>query len=176
MIFMHSLKGVMIAHLMAWVICLKRQGKSPVINNISISRFFNITKELTLEWKEEMQQIGKSISLLETLCREKTPEEGVDIKSMAERELLVLHPKSYIRGKLELQFFVKFINTLLDSLKHSVVANDENKSTKTPLVTTKTQLTEENAVEILGPRALIPQSLEEFLQNNFAFLALEKQE
>jgi len=112
--------------LMAWVICLKRQGKSPVINNISISRFFNITKELTLEWKNEVQQTSKSISLLETLCREKTPEEGFAIKSMVERELLVFHPKSYIRGKLELQFFVKFVNTLVDSLNH----NDENKRKK----------------------------------------------
>ena len=162
--------------LMAWVICLKRQGKSPVINNISVSRFFNITKELTLEWKEEVQKMSKSISLLETLCREKTPEEGVDINLVIDRELLDLHPKSYIRGKLELQFFVKFINTLLASLNQAVLANDENKSTKTPLVTTKTQLTEDNAVEILGPRALIPQSLEEFLQKHLSFVSQAKQE
>ncbi len=155
--------------LMAWIICLKRQGKSPIVNNISISRFFNITKELTLEWKEDVQQVS-NISLLENLCKEKTPEEALnDIKLIIDHELLNLDPKSYIRGKLELQFFVKFINTLFDSLNHAVSAKDENKSTKTPLVTTKTQLTEDNAVEILGPRARIPRSLEGFLQQHLSF-------
>jgi Protein of unknown function (DUF4435) len=148
--------------LMAWVICLKRQGKSPIINNISISKFFTITKELTLEWKDEAQPMGKRISILENLCGEKTPEDKFDIRPIIDYELLYLHPKSYIRGKLELEFFVKFINTLLDSL--------------TPLVTTKTRLTEDNALEILGPRALIPQSLEKFLQMHLTFLSLEKQE
>lgn len=159
--------------LMAWIICLKRQGKFPIINNITISRDFNITKELTLEWKEDVQKMGESLLLLETLCKEKTPEEGIDIKSIINHELQALHPKSYIRGKLELQFFVKFINTLLGSLNHSVLANDENKSTKTPLVTTKTQLTEDNAVEILGPRALIPRSLEAFLQEHLSLVSQE---
>ena len=148
--------------LMAWIICLKRQGKSPIINNISISKIFTITKELTLEWKEDMQQVDKIISLLERLCKAKTPEEVVnDIKLIIDNELLNLHPKSYIRGKLELDFFVNFIKTLLD---------------KSTLVTTKTQLTEDNAIEILGPRALIPPSLEHFLQKHLAFLALENNE
>ena len=144
----------------AWAIYLRRLGKRPNVNNIHFSRFFVLKADLTLEKSTEMQQDNET-HFLEHVCGESTPAEyqtGIDT---IKEELLKLSPKFYLRGKLELCFFVRFVNALLEHLKHNLSLDEGSVSTKTPL-------TEENAVEILGPRLRIPQSLASFLQENLS--------
>lgn len=152
--------------IMAWSIYLRRQGKRPNINNINFSRFFTIREDLTLETTEDIGKTGE-IQLLERICGETTPEEWLtDVKLIME-ELQELPPKTYLRGKLELGFFVKFVNALLVYLRSNLALDGGN-------VSTKTSLTEENAVEVLGPRLRIPSSLENFLQENLLLSTLDK--
>lgn len=143
----------------AWAVYLRRNGKRPNINNITFSRLFKLNDDLVLEESEELKQIGQ-ITFLERLCSEKTPEGWSDEASNILQELSTVPPQSYIRGKLELGFFVKFIEKLLKMINNALSQNER--------VSLRTQLSGENAIEILGPRLSIPKSLKEFLQKNMA--------
>jgi hypothetical protein len=72
-----------------------------------------------------------------------------------------LPPKKYIYGKLELGFFVAFLEKLIKLLDEQLSAAGNSER-----VIVKTQIHKHNAVEILGPRASIPHSLKVFLQQN----------
>jgi hypothetical protein len=74
-------------------------------------------------------------------------------------ELRPLEPKTYIRGKYELWFFVKFIDKLIEILR--TLSRSLGFSFKN-----RTSIGEENAMEVLGPRLPIPQSLHNFLVVN----------
>jgi hypothetical protein len=152
--------------IMAWSIYLRRQGKRPNINNINFSRFFTIRDDLTLEKTEEIRTTSE-IQLLERVCGETTPEEWLTDAKLIMEELQEFPPKTYLRGKLELGFFVRFVNALLGYLRSNLAQDGGSVSTKTPL-------TEENAIEILGPRSRIPLSLEKFLQENLFLSSLDE--
>lgn len=71
----------------------------------------------------------------------------------------------YIRGKFEMWFFVKFTEKLTRMLQRAI-------SDRGGKMGVKTQITEGNAIEVLGPRLQIPLSLEKFLHQNMDVLDL----
>jgi hypothetical protein len=141
----------------AWIVYLRREEKRPNVNNISFPRFFYFGNDLTLQKSEELKQLGE-IKLLEQICREERPAGWLEESPTIMKELSALTPKTYIKGKLELCFFLRFVEKLRRVLDDSISGSGR--------VGVRTQLTEDNAIEILGPRLIIPHTLEEFLRRN----------
>jgi hypothetical protein len=141
--------------IIAWIIHLRRRGYHPNINNLSLIQICSFTDDLILEMKDP----SEITDIMERRCGVKTlPDFQMTISSIS-AELLSLEPKKYIRGKFELWFFVKFIEKLVHVLQESVKGSGGT-------LRVSTQIGEGNAVEILGPRANIPTSLDKFLRNN----------
>lgn len=141
----------------AWIVYLRRKGKRPNVNNISFPKFFYFGNDLTLEKSEELKQLGE-VKLLELICGEETPAGWPEESHPIMDELSALTPKTYIKGKLELCFFVRFVEKLQRVVDNSITGSGR--------VGVRTHLTDDNAIEVLGPRLIIPQSLEEFLREN----------
>lgn len=144
--------------MMAWAVYLRRKGMRPNVNNINFTRFFDWSEDMTLVRSNEVQRVGE-LKLLEQVCGVETPDSWVLEAEAIIQELSNLAPKTYIRGKLELCFFVRFVEKFLKFL-------DKNMANVGGGATLKTPLGEENAIEILGPRVSIPSSLEQFLRKN----------
>ena len=146
----------------AWIIFTMRNGMHPNINNITLSKAFVISEDLTIQLIVD----NGFITFLEKTCGVKTPQTFDAALPELVKELSQFEPKSYVRGKFELWFFVKFIGKLADILKRKVLVS--NQSIKISI-----QMGEENAIEILGPRVQIPQSLKIFLEKNLMTLLQE---
>jgi hypothetical protein len=145
--------------IVAWGIHLKRNGKRPQMKEVRFSLLFTFKDDLSLGWDEKVEKMG-IVNRLEQLCGEKTLQtwhaEGPDII----KELSSLVAKKYVRGKLELVFFVKFIEKLI------ILLDKEISALKRGNVRIYTQIHENNAVEVLGPKLPIPESLRNFLLEN----------
>ena len=145
--------------IVAWGIHLKRSGKRPQMKEVRFSLLFTFKDDLSLGWDEKVEKMGM-VNRLEQLCGEKTLQtwhsEGPNIV----KELSSLIPKKYVRGKLELVFFVKFVEKLV------MLLDKEISALKRGNVRTYTQIHENNAVEVLGPKLPIPESLRKFLLEN----------
>lgn len=127
---------------------------------MSVSRFFTFNNNLELEQTDEVKRVGE-LKLVEQVCSVETPDDWEIEGELIKRDLSTLIPKTYVKGKLELCFFVKFIDKFWHLLQQKIIDTGKSGS-----VSIKTPLSEENAVEILGPRLALPQSLEIFLRRN----------
>jgi hypothetical protein len=146
---------------MAWVIFLRQIGHRPNVNNVNLGRVFTLNDDLVLEETNEAKIIGHQ-AMFEHMCGVVTPPGcQVDIDHIAER-LSTLEPKSYIRGKFELWYFVYFISRLAQLSSAAISAEADSGAT----MKYKAQITENTALYILGPRLDIPPSLDEFLRAN----------
>lgn len=135
-----------------WIILVRRSGYRPSLDNIAFSKICFFDNEISFKVREVA--VGANlVPLLEGLCKLTTPSEYSVTVSAIQMELSGMNPKSYIRGKFELWFFVNFVERLLKSLEDIGVK-------------TKTQINESNAIEVLGPRLRPPSHLEEFIKSN----------
>lgn len=135
--------------IMAWILFLKRKNEKPNVNNINLSKLITIDEGLNIIFP-----VTDLYQELEKVCGVKTPCEYQKVANELEKELGRLAPKTFIRGKFEIWFFIKFIDCLSGILP-------EKGSCKI-----HTQIGEETAIEILGPRTIIPNSLQNFLKQN----------
>lgn len=138
--------------IMAWIVYMRKSNQKLNLNNASLSRLYEINNNMFLEISEEAKDRGE-IPLLEIMCNTTTPNEFWKTHEETKSKLQMLKPKVYIRGKFELWFFIGFIKRLAELLRSMDVKS-------------KTQLSEGNAVEFLGPRTIPPQSLIDFLTLN----------
>lgn len=144
--------------IMAWAIFLRRQGRKPNMDEINFSRFFDFDDELVLRKTEEFMSLGE-FGLVSKVCGEQVTDDQLAQIRRVEEEISAFIPKAYIRGKLELSFFVKFIEKLMELLNRHI-SKDGGK------VSLRDSLGEKNAITILGPRVPIPLSLRQFLTTN----------
>jgi hypothetical protein len=89
------------------------------------------------------------------------------LKSIILRHLGHRPPKTFIRGKYELWFFVKFLQATAQMLSSRRLAKESGLRRATP----KVALTQEAAVELLAGRASCPADLQQFLSGVQARLA-----
>ncbi|NER06363.1 MAG: DUF4435 domain-containing protein, partial [Okeania sp. SIO3C4] len=130
--------------IMSWIIYLKKQKYQPNSNNLQMKNLFKLTNDLKI-----VKIICKKLFYLEKQCSVETPNNcWIQIRKIVYR-LKKNEAKQYIRGKYELWFFVTFFNKITN------LRDSEGKS----IFKTRTQITIENAVEILAPRVPFPQSL-----------------
>lgn len=139
--------------LMARIIFAKLCNEKANLNNINLSKMFRFDSDLNLETLEsDLSEVLEKMS-------------GISIPKHREEELFVVleklekfGPKIYIRGKYELWFLVKFIEKLTPIIRNQL--RDEGFYMKIV-----TNLNNENAIEILGPRSEISIQLQQFLDN-----------
>lgn len=138
-----------------WSIYAIKNGFSPHINNINLSKIFVFNEGL------ELKKIDNSLILedyLKSTCKvDNIIIEPTNINDIA-LHLSKFDPKVYIKGKYELWFLVKFINKLIDIL------------IKTKKLRVRTTINEEAAIEFFGPRLNTPTSLIEFIHDNIPAL------
>lgn len=141
--------------LSAWILFNKRKGLKPNLNNVKLSELYTFGQDLTLQTASTL----KIINHLDRVCGIDCPNEPPFEFLLLMNELETIEPKRYIRGKYELWFFVKFIEKL-------ILALNAETNNKNPAVKIRTQISESNAIEILGPRVQLPQSLRNFFREN----------
>jgi hypothetical protein len=146
--------------LIAWGIYLRRKGTKVNLKNINFSDFYFFSENINLERSEKAKRLG-DFKLLEVTCGTQTPPNCQQEIGSIFHELTTLPPKSYISGKLEIGFFVAFLKALKRQLDQELTANVTKGR-----VLIRTQIHDHNALEVLGPRVMIPQSLKNFLQKN----------
>jgi hypothetical protein len=163
-IFMQELKTfhLLMIPIIAWIICLKRLNIKPNLNNVKLDKIFHLDEtQLTIDKINNSGYLSR-FKYLEAVFNVSTPP-GVWLQILNEaRKLRIIfdqNPKIYIRGKYELWFLICFLNKLEKRLR------DELKVHKKAF-SVKTQITNENAIEILGTRVYCPESLNRFLENH----------
>ncbi len=153
-------------HVTAWGIYLRQKGQRPNMKNVRFTKFFVFAEDLTLEKSAEARRVGDT-KLFESVCGA-----PVTIDTQAEFDAIIAHltllpPKVYVYGKLELEFFVEFVKKLVEYLWGYISGLQINAGQERQgSVQVLTQLSERNAVEVLGPRVSMPVSLRQFLQEN----------
>lgn len=140
-----------------WIVYCRRNGLSPILNNINLAHICTIDDDCATKPVEGLDLISE----LEQRCQVNTPEGYASACKEISSELLALEPKMYVRGKFELWFFIKFLERLEQGLNNSVLEHRQR-------LKVRTRIGKSNAMEILGPRAEIPKSLETFLERCFA--------
>lgn len=121
------------------------------LNNIDLNKFFEFDTRVKRK-KNIKKTLEKSMS---------TPIEAPWKEVLKYLKILVQikECKIYVRGKFELWFFVKFINSLPDVLNHHRNPGD-------PKIRLNVNLSDSTAIQILAPRMKFPKDLKKFLNRN----------
>ena len=141
----------------ARVIYDRKNGGQQNLNNIKISKLCELSSNLELKFIGE----DEAMALFASRCNLVVSNEVRIEDHPTYSTLQQIEPKKYVRGKYELAFFVAFINKLVETLKGE--RDQYGKSIKV-----STMISEVNALEILGPRMIIPDSLSKFLESNLS--------
>lgn len=142
--------------LASWIILMRRNGEKPVLRNINLSKICSVNENMSFSGSD----IIDTQKYVERVCSVTTPKNFESEINLIINEINKNEPKKYVRGKFELWFFVKFVNKLYLVIRSQL--------TKGESIKMRTQINEENAIEVLGPRTRIPESLKLFLENNIS--------
>lgn len=138
---------------MIWIIHHKKNRANLSFSRIKLHELFEVNESLELRRKIE-GDVQSLIAKLDKSCNLTTTtqyfEEEKDI-------ILELNPKTYIRGKFEVWFFVQFLKALVKFIK---------KEMKIEISVEQGLLKEKIIVKLLGPRLKIPKSISKFLERN----------
>jgi hypothetical protein len=136
--------------IITWILLVKSKGQKPNLNGIDLSRFYNVDNNLNFI----ISKINKTQNL-EVLTQVKTPAFALsEYRNFAHIVAALPDYKLYLRGKFELWFFLKFLNSIhpyLNQLGHKK--------------SLKTNLSQTNAIEVLGPRTTCPLRLYTFVDS-----------
>ena len=137
---------------MAWIIWLKRQGHKVNLNDVSMDNILATDRDcistLVPGWAEHILAASNTHGVV---YREECVA-GVC------KELLGKRPKTYVRGKCELWWFIKFLNNcVLPKGRQRVSAND-------PIGTCSVNISTKTAIDTFAPRLLPPPILTAFLE------------
>ncbi|HLP90257.1 MAG TPA: DUF4435 domain-containing protein [Nostocaceae cyanobacterium] len=168
-LFLEELKKVqlLLIPIIAWIICIKRNGGKPNLNNIRFESIFQIDDfHLTL-CKIKNGKYSTRLKYLESVFNVSTPPNlWVQILNEARKLRKIFNndnPKIYVRGKYELWFFIQFLNKLEKRIRDVINLYIPPDGKKKPSFKVTTKINKENAIEILGPRVICPTSLKDFL-------------
>ena len=136
--------------LMAWFIYHVRKGNKPNLNNAKLGRLYNITDSLVINWHETLDD---TILKMDEWCDVETDLDNWHTEHPSINTQMTQHDSLLlIRGKWLLDFFVSFLRALT------------NIARREPGVTVPLEISEANALDILGPRVKIPCSLSDYLK------------
>ncbi|AFZ33595.1 hypothetical protein Glo7428_5217 (plasmid) [Gloeocapsa sp. PCC 7428] len=147
--------------IIAWIIYIRKKGQKLNLNNVDLGKIFYIDDHLEI-FKKVPKPYHSKLQYLEKVTGVSTSK-GAWLEILSEarklRKIFGLNPKTYVRGKYELWFLVQFLDKLEKCLRDLI------KGYGKPF-NVRTRVSQENAIEILGPRVSCPDSLKFFLINH----------
>jgi hypothetical protein len=136
--------------IMAWAICVRRKGLPVALQNLKLSELFSFDADLRIRRKT-----GVIPYLTKKTGVPDTPLLWADIRAVF-RSLKPLDPRRYIRGKFESWFLVEFIKAAINHLHDAATAAGGD-------IEVPVRVEQSNAIALLAPYAILPQSLDAFL-------------
>lgn len=135
---------------MAWVIHLRRAGHHVVLNNVNMSKVITLDADckcaLVADWLDHIHAASSIV--------------GVGFDSVAHNtvvtQLSLCEPKTYIRGKFEMWYFVAFVTKMLEGVS--------SRMSGLPRAVCSVQISPATAIDVLAPRLQPPGSLQEFVR------------
>jgi hypothetical protein len=142
--FCDTMKSVM-----AWVIHLRRSGRKVNLRDVKMNKLIRLDQEcncsLVAGWADHIL----AASSLHDMTYDAASHEAI-VSELTGRD-----PKTYIRGKFDLWYFVAFLQRTLEVLRE--------KASNAPAATCSIQIGQANALDALSARIIIPDSLQNFL-------------
>lgn len=139
--------------IMCWVIYHQKAGNKPFLKNIEMKAFFELTDQFDIQQKIPDSEL---IGALDSQGKVETTQDDEDGINCIFQEIKEMSPKSFIRGKFEVEFFVEYIKKLRTEL---------NKAPKKPKI--HLDITTSNVIDLLAPRVKCPPCLESYLRTKF---------
>lgn len=133
---------------MAWVIHLRRNKHRVVLNDVSMKNIVEMDDDCKCSLKVGWAEHILAASNTKGVTYDKAAHDAV-VAEIKGRE-----PKTFIRGKFDLWFFVTFVIKVISALTSRVPGQ--------PRVTCSVQITYNTAVDVLAPRLQPPESLRQF--------------
>lgn len=137
------------ACVMSWIIHLRRTGHGVILNDVSMNKVVkldeNLMSTLRENWSSHIVAASNTKGVLydESFCDE------------VRREIDGRDPKTFIRGKFELWFFIAFVSRTIGTLAE--------RSGDSPRAVLSVPVNMNTAIDILAPRLRTPPLLEAFL-------------
>ncbi|MBH3909948.1 DUF4435 domain-containing protein [Pseudomonas aeruginosa] len=139
---------------MAWVLFHRRHNRWPNLDCILTKNLFSLDNDLC--FMETIPDIERLYSHLDERTKQKTDIEHFAEIALCETELRRFPAKAIVRGHNEMDFFIEFYKKL-----KSIVAQASKGPLRLP-----TDISDNNVIDIMGPRTAIPQSLKAFLDRH----------
>ena len=145
----------------SWIILQKFNGQKLTLQNLDnnfghIFRFTNMKIEKSKIFKGH----DKLLNFLITICQGVTViNQWQDLIKIV-KDLKLEPMKKNLRGKFEIWFFVKFIEELIAYLNSRIPKGDEK-------YRLNVSLSSSNAIQLLGPRTMMPDDIKDFLEYHF---------
>jgi hypothetical protein len=144
----------LVVPIMAWIVCARRSGLRPNLNNIDLNKLFGISDECSIG------AAGYRASYLTTATGVQVPSEMWRDVRPTIRALAARAAKEVVKGKFEIWFMVAFFQALLAKL--GVIAGEVGGG-----LSIKVNLNERNAIEMLVGRTPPPQPLSNFVTRHY---------
>lgn len=135
--------------IISWILLVRSNRLKANLNNIDIAKLFDIDRNLNCR----VLDIDR-IVYLESVTGVKTPVVGLSIFRRWYQSINQLPCKEYVRGKYEMWFLLTFFRCVNPYLREHFGHTSK----------VKTDITHGNAIEIIGPRTVIPPRLSDFLK------------
>ena len=123
-----------------------------MISNIKLADYFSISDDVIFKKKKNL------LAKLDSVCQVNTSNSVYKIAEIVRELKAIPQPKIYLRGKYEMSFFVKFINSITKILNNGLGQNQE----KAKLCVS---ISDGNAIQILAPRTKRPKEIKLFLDS-----------
>lgn len=148
----------LILPLTAAIIMLKKAGNDVPLKDFNLSKLFRLNDNLKVEKLPRVKAIDYFEKTTQCLVPKNSWKIILNICKELRRDF---EKEDYIRGKFALWFLVNFSKKTPDRI------NNLKRTGKSDIkCSVCTQINLENAVEILGPRVILPNELKHFLEHN----------
>ena len=139
---------------MAWIVCARRFGLRPNLNNIDLDKLFGLSEDCSIG------SAGGRAAYLATVTGVQVPEGMWRAVRSTIRMLGDRAAKEVVRGKFEVWFMIAFFQALLSKL--GVIAGEVGGG-----ISLKVNINGRNAIEMLVGRIPAPQSLHNFVARHY---------
>jgi hypothetical protein len=147
----------------ALLIAMRKAGRSPQYENLDPLDLIAIDEELRC--RRTQKSALSCRRLIEHSVGVAASPDVIRLAKSVARDLVSMNPKEYCRGKYELRFFVQYLAKVVELADLAREGGDRSKKLST-------QIHMGNAVEVIGPRAQLPNDLEEFFRSLWSEIRL----
>lgn len=148
--------------LSAWIIYHRKINSKLNLNNIDLADIFCFNDELELHIKHHASDLIEHVENCTQCCTDRTDNEiWQEIYFIQQNLTSITNHKFYIRGKFEIWFLFAFCKCTVDRLIPNLNLVKTRKKYKVQI-----QLNQQNILQIIAPRLIIPDEVKEFIDKN----------